>query len=88
MELSSIVDLPVTVNTVWTGPAGFTTTNTAQLVMGSATTSSSTATVSSFGREKSGYYTCTATVGAMVSSLYLSDSNPLSETIIFTVGEP
>ena len=32
VELSPAVDVPVTVNTVWTGPDGFMTTNTAQPV--------------------------------------------------------
>ena len=62
VELSPAVDVPVTVNTVWTGPDGFMTTNTAQPVMGSTTTYTSTAMVSSFGRDQSGDYTCTATV--------------------------
>ena len=68
VELSPSVDVPVTVNTVWTGPAGFMTTNTAQPVMGSTTTYISTAIVNSLGRDKSGDYTCTATVNATSSN--------------------
>ena len=67
------MDVPVTVNTVWTGPDGFMTTNTAQPVMGSTTTYASTAMVSSFGRNQSGNYTCTATVNAI--SPFISDSS-------------
>ena len=62
VELSPAVDVPVTVNTVWTGPAGFSTTNTAQPVMGSTTTYTSIATVRSFRRDQSGNYICIATV--------------------------
>ena len=64
VELSPSVDVPVTVNTVWTGPAGFMTTNTAQPVMGNTTTYISTAIVNSLGRNQSGDYTCTATVSS------------------------
>ena len=39
MMLSPLVDVSVTVNTVWTGLAGFTTTNTTQPVVRSTTTS-------------------------------------------------
>ena len=72
VELSPAVDVPVTVNTVWTGPDGFMTTNTAQPVMGSTTTYTSTTMVSSFGRDQSGNYTCTANV--ISSSSFLTDS--------------
>ena len=61
VELSPAADVPVTVNTVWTGPAEF---NTAQPVMGSITTYISTAMVRSFNRNKSGNYTCRATVNS------------------------
>ena len=46
VNLSTVVNVEVDVNTVWTGPAGFMTTNTAQPVMGSTTTYTSSATVS------------------------------------------
>ena len=80
VELSPAVDVPVTVNTVWTGPDGFMTTNTAQPVMGSTTTYTSTAMVSSFGRDQSGDYTCTATVRPNPTSTYLTGSGVLSNT--------
>ena len=64
VELSPAVDVPVTVTTMWTGPDGFMTTNTAQPVMGSTTTYTTTAMVSSFGRDQSGIYNCTATVSS------------------------
>ena len=62
VELSPAVDVPVTVNTVWTGPNGFSENGMAQR-MGSTTTYTSTAMVSSFGRDQSGVYNCTAAVG-------------------------
>ena len=62
VELSPAVDVPVTINTVLTRPDGFVSTNTTQPVMGSTTTYTSTAVVNSFGREKSGKYTCNATI--------------------------
>ena len=84
VELSPAVDVPVTVNTVWTGPDGFMTTNTAQSVMGSNTTYISTAMVSSFGRNQSGDYTCTATVSS--TSSFLTNSMGSSSTRV-TVGK-
>ena len=74
VELSPSVDVPVTVNIVWTGPAGFMTTNTAQPVMGSTTTYISTAIVNSLGRDQSGDYTCTATVSSMSSNVMATSS--------------
>ena len=73
MELSPVEGISLTLNTVVTGPAGFTTSNTAQPVMGNTTTYTSIAMVNSFGRDQSGNYTCTATVSAMPSNLFLVD---------------
>ena len=69
VNFSTVVNIELDVNTVWTGPAGFMTTNTAQPVMGSTTTYTSTAMVSSFRRDKSGDYICAATVSPKPSSL-------------------
>ena len=85
VELSPSVDVPVTVNTVWTGPAGFMTTNTAQPLMGSTTTYTSTAMVNSFQRNQSGNYSCRATVSS--SSPVLTDSSPISDTKRITTGK-
>ena len=84
VELSPAMVVPVTVNTVWTGPAGFSTTNTAQPVMGSTTTYTSAAVVRSFERDQSGNYTCTATVSS-VSSVLSPSSH--SETVLITTGK-
>ena len=83
VELSPLVDVPVIVNTVWTGPDGFMTTNTAQPVSGNTTTTyASTATVSSPGREQSGNYSCRATVRAVSSSIIDSVGYSSSRVIV------
>ena len=81
--LSQAVDVPVTVNTVWTGPNGFMENIPAGRV-GSTTTYTSTAMVSSFGRDQSGVYTCTATVSS--TSSFISSSIG-SASIRVTVGK-
>ena len=81
------MDVPVTVNTVWTGPAGFSTTNTAQAMAGSTTTYTSTAMVSSFGRDQSGDYNCTAIVSSTAHSSFLRDGVQTSSSIRVTVGK-
>ena len=84
VELSPAVDIPVTVNTVWSGPAEFMTVNTAQPDMGSTTTYTSIAMVNSFGRDQSGNYTCKVTVGTM-SSYFIESVVFISSK--FTVGK-
>ena len=84
MELSPAVDVPVTVTTMWTGPAGFMTTNTAQPVIGSTTTYTSTAMVSSFRREQSGDYICKATVSS--TSLFVTDKEEKSGSAYIITG--
>ena len=84
VELSPAVNVPVTVNTVWTGPNGFMTTNTAQPVIGSTTTYTSTAMVSSFGRDQSGDYICSVIVSSAHMNISTSDSK--SDTLRITVG--
>ena len=87
VELSPAVDIPVTVTTVWTGPAGFMTTNTAQPVMGSTITYTSTAMIGSFGRDQSGIYNCAATVSSAISNSFIRDSMSSSSTLRVTVGK-
>ena len=67
----------LTVNTEWTGPNGFSQNEMAQR-MGSTTTYTSTAMVSSFGRDQSGDYTCRATVNS--TSSFITNSASLSAT--------
>ena len=85
VELSPVVNIPVTVITVWTGPAGFMTTTTTQSIMGSTINYTSTAVIGSFGRDESGAYTCTAT--ATTTSSFLRNSASHSGTAAITVGE-
>ena len=89
-ELSQALDLPVTVNTVWTGPAEFTTVNTSFHVDMQDTISkfNSTATISSFEREQSGLYTCTATLNSTQNNVtYITNSNTTIGSIQVTTGE-
>ena len=86
MVLSPLVDVAVTVNTVWTGPDGFMTTNTAQPVMGSTTTYTSTAMVSSFGREQSGLYVCGANIDSTISP-FLVRSIQMNGMVRVTLGK-
>lgn len=77
VELSPLVDVPVIVTTVWTGPNGFRTTinNTSQPAMGSNTSYTSAVTVRSFGRMQSGQYTCAAQVISSQNSQYYTTNN-------------
>ena len=86
IELSLLVNVPVTVNTEWTGPDGFMTTNIAQRVnIGSTTTYTSKATVFSFRRTHSGKYICSAAITSL--SPFLLDSDTSSATSTITVGK-
>ena len=80
---SAVIDIPVTVNVQLTDPAGSPLTTTTPSMSGSTYTS--TAMVSSFGRDQSGNYTCTATVNS--SFLFFTDSRPQSAFVHVTVGE-
>ena len=62
VELSPAVDISVTVNVHLSDPAGRTLTTSTPAVSGS--THTTTATISSFGREQSGLYTCRASIGS------------------------
>ena len=84
VELSPLVDVAVNISTVWNGPAGFVATSSAHPVMGSTTTYVSTVMISSFGREHSGVYNCTATVNS--ASPYLINSTDQA-FIRVSVGE-
>ena len=67
----------MTVNTEWTGPDRFMTTNTAQHVMGN--TYSSSVMISSFGRDQSGDYDCTVMITS--PSPFIPDSNIQKQSI-------
>ena len=83
VELSPVVDVQVTVSTVWTGPAGFTTTNIAQPIMGSTTNYTATVLIDA---ARNGNYTCQASVSP--SLLFTSESDgTLSEMATLSVGK-
>ena len=74
VELNPLVDIPVNVTIEWSRPDRLIA-NTAQQVIGSpATTYTSTAVVSSSGREQTGNYTCKATVRSMTPTHSLIES--------------
>ena len=83
--LSPAVDIPVTVNTVWTGPAGFMVTNIAAVEI-NATTYISITLIDSFGRNRFGNYTCAVTVSSRYANSFLSDSNLQSGTTMVAFG--
>ena len=69
--LAAAVDVPVTVNAVWSGPGGF---RMSREAMGNNTIQASTITVTSFGRNNSGEYTCTATINSSNVLFSISES--------------
>ena len=86
VELSPMLNIPVTVITEWTGPAGFMTTNTAQPVVGNGMLYTSTVMVGSFGRNQSGIYTCRATISSVSLNPFISDSVTSTSTRV-TIGK-
>ena len=84
-DLDQAIDVPVIVSIQLRDPAGSPLTTTTQSVSGS--TYSSMATISSFGRNQSGVYICTATVSPSSSNRFLSSSSSRSVTLRVTTGE-
>ena len=84
-DLDPAIDVPVTVNIQLRDPAGSPLTTTTPSVSGS--TYSSMATISSFGRDQSGLYTCSATVSPSPPNSFLSGSSSRSGTLRVTTGE-
>ena len=89
VELSPAVDVPVAVNTVLTGPAGFVATSTSQPVTENTRSISytSTAMVSSLGRNQSGVYRCTASLNYTLNNIYLINSNAMANSTQVTTGK-
>jgi hypothetical protein len=83
-DFDPAIDVPVSVNIQLSDPAGRTLTTTTPSVSGATFTT--TATISSFGRNDSGVYTCTATVSPSPSNQFLF-SNSRYETLRVTTGE-
>ena len=81
----AIGDVPVIVNIELRDPAGSPLATTAPPVSGSSYTS--TTTISSFGRDQSGLYTCSATVSPSPPNSFLSDSSLRPGTLRVSTGE-
>ena len=77
------MDVPLTIEIQLTDPNGTLLAKNTSSVTGSVYILS--ALVGSFGREKSGRYTCTVTASS--TSLFLTDSRPHSTTSNVTVGK-
>ena len=86
VELSQTLEVPVIVNTMLTTPAGFTTTSTAQPVMGSLINYTTEFMISAFRRNESGLYACGATV-SLPSYSYMNESNSVTHSVRVTTGE-
>ena len=71
VDLSPLVDVPVNVTAQISGPMGVTITPVTNSVMESTTRYTSTATVSPFGRDQSGEYTCMATVELVTANPFI-----------------
>ena len=80
VELSPAVDVPVAVNTVWTGPA-LTTVTPTSIMMESLTRY---ITVAMVDAARNGSYTCQATVSS--SSQFTTGGGSVSASTIITVG--
>ena len=77
------MDVPVTVNIQLSDPARIQLTTTPVSMWGS--TYNTTTTISSFDRDKSGLYTCTATFSSVFS--FFRDSRPNSVALKVTTGQ-
>ena len=80
VELSPAIDMPVTVNTEWTGPA-LTTVTPTSIMMESLTRYTAMAMVDA---ARNGSYVCQATVSS--SSQFTTGGGSMSASTIITVG--
>jgi hypothetical protein len=71
VELSPLVDVPLTVNARLSGPVGVTITPVTNSVMENTTRYTSTVIINSFGRVQSGEYTCTVTVELVTANPFI-----------------
>ena len=78
------IDVPVSVSVLFTAPSGLPVSVTTSSVSGSTYTS--TAVIPSWGRDQSGFYTCTAKYQSMPSSSFVTDSDTKSARIRVTIG--
>ena len=86
VDLSRAVDVPVTVNAQLSAPVGATITSDTNSVMVNTTRYTSTAMVSSFGRNQSGEYTCTATVELVTANPLIIGGTGVTGMDSITIG--
>ena len=84
VELSSAIDVPVIVNTVWTGPAGtvFTPNDSVTTTMESLITYISTAMFNKVGNSN---HTCTVHINS--TSRFITESGVVSRVLTINVGK-
>lgn len=80
VELSSAVDIPITLHTVWTGPT-FTTVFSTGVVMENPTVYTTTAVVDA---ARNGSYTCEANVSSSLE--FITSSEAMAGSTVITVG--
>ena len=82
------IDIPLTVEVELSKSAPVRSSlTTTTLSLSGSTYSTTTATVTSFGREQSGFYTCRATVTVrQPNSDYITNNGPLSDNITLSTG--
>jgi hypothetical protein len=83
MEFSPVVDVPMTLNIVWSGPDGFTATNASYPVV---TTHTITIVINAFERNESGIYTCMADLKSS-STIYHINGSAISDSVQVTTSE-
>ena len=86
VDLSPLVDVPVTVTAQISGPMGVTIIPVTNSVMENATRYTSTARVGPFERELSGEYTCMATVQLVTANPLIIDGIGVTGMDGITVG--
>ena len=86
VDLSPLLDVPVTVTAQISGPSGVTISPLTNSVMENTTRCTSTAMVSSFGRDQSGVYTCTATVALVTANPLIVGGSGVTGMDSITVG--
>ena len=82
VELDPAVDIPVTVNTVWTGPDSVIIAPGSDTTMYNLSAYTSTAVVSSFGRNQSGNYNCTASINLTAFVVNIGSSSATTKVTI------
>ena len=86
VDLSPLVDVPVNVTAQISGPMGVIITRVTTSVMENATRYTSSATVSPFGRDQSGEYSCVANVRLVTANSFIIGGTGVIVMDKITVG--